>query len=1024
MAVGSTEKLYFNFVGGLNTEGSHLNNPENTADVLENFILKQNGKLVKRAGLSEEGVWIAPPQSTLTTPTISVNKWFSLVKGQKADFFVVQVAATLSVISVAGTVITTIGTISLTPHKRPTSLTVGEQSITAASGKGYLYVASPEIYPFYLIYNPDLNVISSTSINIYIRDFYGREDGLNPSEKPATLTADHEYNLFNQGWDNKYIQEYKNNTGLYPSNAQVWYYGRREIPDDDEPFLAFRPAELDAQYFGNSAAPKGHFILNVLDGSLESSPGEQFYLVEEIDSVYLVTVYENRSDYSKVKWRRQNRLQNVLVGDKLGPKDGSYYGIVSEIGVEGGETYAIVEAAKGIPTQFGAGSRVDLFLYRDASFSGDGNYSLFSQPTIPSITAFYSGRSWFAGATSREWSNAIFFSQLQDDERKIGKCYQDADPTSEHISDLIATDGGVLFVDSAVQIVAMVPYSSSLVIFASNGVWELSGAAESGFKATEFRIIKISDFGCAGKDSVIATGDGFLYWSESGIYVLSREQISGSLQASSITQTTIQSWYSTLTLQQKENARGLFDETDKIVYWMYSSSPTTDTPDDKNSFDRVLVFDTKMPAFYTLTFPWEATPITGRVVGMLPTSSNNVVEFTYPQVVVGADTVVVGAYNVVVSEAQVTSAPALSERIGFLVSMLSGVYVHTLTSDTYYDFGRLEYDAKIQTRYDLDGDALRKKQMRYIQTHFLKETVTGRLTGAGVCAPPSGWFEVAPIPVAVVQAHGVVMGDYFYVFGGYNQLSTVQRYNRLTNTWTQPTTLPQGGRHELCAGHLPNGQIFVAGGFGGVLTADAHWYDPFSNTWTTKNNLPFPWLDARMSRLPDGRMLYSGGSRTGYPETRTPETYIYDSSTDSYTITDPLNFPVGNHVLASMADGRVISTAGALSSGALSPHTEIFDPVSMTWTEVSPCPEALGEYSGIAATVCGPVYVWGGIVSGVTHKKIYSYDPATDTWTKLPDLSFFASQGVYGQFYDGQYIWASGKDNVGATTKVYLSGGA
>ena len=55
MAVGSTEKLYFNFVGGLNTEGSHLNNPENTADVLENFILKQNGSLVKRKGLSSNG---------------------------------------------------------------------------------------------------------------------------------------------------------------------------------------------------------------------------------------------------------------------------------------------------------------------------------------------------------------------------------------------------------------------------------------------------------------------------------------------------------------------------------------------------------------------------------------------------------------------------------------------------------------------------------------------------------------------------------------------------------------------------------------------------------------------------------------------------------------------------------------------------------------------------------------------------------------------------------------------------------
>ena len=238
-----------------------------------------------------------------------------------------------------------------------------------------------------------------------------------------------------------------------------------------------------------------------------------------------------------------------------------------------------------------------------------------------------------------------------------------------------------MFVDNAIEIMAMMPYASSLVIFASNGVWELSGASDSGFKATNFRISRISDFGAVSPSAILSTGSGFVYWSHSGIYTLNREDISGQLQATSLSQTTVQTLYSALSADQRTYAKSFFDDVNKILYWMYNDTPVLDTEDKRNSFNKVLVLDTRLPAFYNLTFPWAATPTTGRMVDILPLSNSNVLSVSHPQVVVGADTVVVGSNTVVITALSVTSAQQMPSATGYLVSKLSGIYLHTLTRD-------------------------------------------------------------------------------------------------------------------------------------------------------------------------------------------------------------------------------------------------------------------------------------------------------------------------------------------------------
>lgn len=1027
MAVEEKKKTYFNFVGGLNTEGSALNNPENTADVLENFIVELNGTLRKRPGLAISGTLVTDGFGLVDVPLVSVHEWVTAVRGSRAEFFVVQVGSILTVTSVDGSTVVRIGTVSLDTYKRAGVATTGSYRISASSGKGYFFVASKEIYPFYIQYDSDTNVLSHKAISIHIRDFYGRDDGLALAEHPTTLTEDHRYNLYNQGWQEEKIQKHKQKLGYYPSNAEVWVYGKLLDPQDEE--MQFHPKLLAQEAFGNSPAPKGHFVLNVSNGSIVSEDPPQLTLIREIENVILVEIYENSTGGSLFKWQRAARLANVLVGDYLISNTSvGYTGIVTEVGVDSGGNYAIARTDGLINISgIGLNQGEDLLHYRPVASVSVGSSSLFDIETVPAVTASYAGRTFYAGASSTFWNNAIFYSQLVDQEKKVGLCYQEADPTSEHISDLIATDGGVLFIDGAVNIWAMVPYESSLVIFAYNGVWELSGVNDDGFKATSFKLRRVSDFGAISASSVVSTGSGFVFWSASGIYALTREEISGSLRAASISATTIQTFYDAITGAQKERAKGFFDEINKVIYWMYNDDPNAANP---NVSNKVLLLDTRISAFYTLTFPWEYTPEYGGLVDAIKASNNNIVSVTDNQVVVGADTVVVGSDFVVVQETSVSGSTYTGVPVGFLVYRPYGVQLHTLTSPTFYDFGVLPYEATLQTRYDLDGDALRKKQVLYVQPHFKKEIVVPRdFTSGSVCALPTGWHEVAPMPAARGQTYGVTIGDYFYVFGGSTDYSgtvssnSVYRYNRKTNVWDSPTTMPYSAR-ELTANLLPNGFIHIAGGTDGTHRNYSYWYDPYNNTWTVKNNLPVTWVDGRVGALPDGRTIIFGGSING-SGTRVTTAYFYDPGADTYAAAPPLLVGVGNHVGTTMADGRVISVAGVLNGNTQSSlKTQIFNPSTMSWSYGADMPQAHNDYPGISATPCGTVYVWGGSSApsgGLGIKKVSAYDPATDTWSTLADLPFFAGWGAYGRFYDGQYIWASGHDNTAMTAKTYLS---
>src|SRR6476469_6494158 len=129
--------------------------------------------------------------------------------------------------------------------------------------------------------------------------------------------------------------------------------------------------------------------------------------------------------------------------------------------------------------------------------------------TRANSVCFFSGRAWWAGPST------VYYSQIIDHRSKIGLCYQEADPTSEDISDLIASDGGVVPIPEAQNICRLIPFSNGVVVFASNGVWFISGG-DSAFSATGVSLSKVSSVGTKYPLSIVPVAEMIFWWSEIG----------------------------------------------------------------------------------------------------------------------------------------------------------------------------------------------------------------------------------------------------------------------------------------------------------------------------------------------------------------------------------------------------------------------------------------------------------------------------------------------------------------------------
>lgn len=348
--------------------------------------------------------------------------------------------------------------------------------------------------------------------------------------------------------------------------------------------------------------------------------------------------------------------------------------------------------------------------------------------TRPSTILFYAGRVLYAGTQP----GVLFVSKVIEDERDFGVCYQEADPTSEQISDLIDSDGIYLQIPECGSVLRLLAIRDGVLIFAVNGIWQLKGI-DGQFTATNFQAVKITDITALSTDVITIVEEVPVFVSESGIYTLEADKVTSLATPVNISINTIQTFVDGLLTTAKKNSTLVYDLYNKQLLWLVSSSETFDGVVDRYKYDTILIYHIRLQAWYKYELPNNTT--TPYIVGGFVPTTLNLASANY-DVLANADNVMAAGNNVVVN---LTNTQNTTQRIIFLtlVNNQNNTYSYSFSLfnntnfvdwESFDTFG-VDYDSYVETGHVILEQAVLNTQINYITT-FLERTET-RFIDAG-----------------------------------------------------------------------------------------------------------------------------------------------------------------------------------------------------------------------------------------------------------------------------------------------------
>lgn len=689
------------FIGGLNTEGSDTDDMVlNTSDELNCTILPEQMR-GRRYGfnIEPEGKWI---DSGETISAHCIYHWNN-VYGD-TNFIVVQINKKLYIFNDSYPIsredplkVFDLSSFATTDTLTPLDIT----SVTDT-----LFIVGRWIYPLVIKYDsvsgdfkdPEKN-------NPKFRDFNGVDDGLKIDELPSTLSMLHLYNLINQGWDKEVYDPvggtsktllpgpntqnglfYETAGSRYPANNMQWFLGKEKSGE-------YNTTDLLNVYFGNTPAPKGHYILDYIHRSRSFACG--FTLSDEPYTAlkYSVSNWENMPNglYDDNKWATSGKAWHMwhgrngdagycVQGDQIRnyfykyelPADISenivqavtvkimtkviswstsasgglffpdfvrssqpnflYYhpfrltligiaadGTETELGfetcqmnlshtAETEETFVIstanaVQYSKYAVKISWPNASTDRFYWYpqytrfntavSATASDNPGDIIDGLPSSDTLKGAITDVENFGGRIFYLCGNTVLFSQtLSTDNKNYDKCYQDADPTSEEVSDVIATDGGMIQMLSLGRGKALKSFYRGVLVFGDKEVTGILSNSINLFSAESYDVVKITTAGLAGRYSIVETDSNIFYWSQHGIYIVGIDE-NNNISSQCISLNSIQNWYMNLDQICKDNVTGYYDYANNRIYWFYPTTLDTERLDGCLVYD--LTFNSFMP---------------------------------------------------------------------------------------------------------------------------------------------------------------------------------------------------------------------------------------------------------------------------------------------------------------------------------------------------------------------------------------------------------------------------------------------
>jgi hypothetical protein len=340
----------------------------------------------------------------------------------------------------------------------------------------------------------------------------------------------------------------------------------------------------------------------------------------------------------------------------------------------------------------------------------------------PATIAFYAGRVWYAGVSAAGYNSNIYFSQIITNDREFGLCYQANDPTAEDLSDLLPSDGGVIKILDVANIIKLFVMGPSMLIFASNGVWQISGSGTDGlgFAANDYTIRKLSSTPTLSASSFVDVEGTPMWWNREGIWTVQPSEI-GNLSVQSLSRTTIHTLFGEIPTANKEYAKGAYNKTERVVQWLYSDVSGLTDVDDLHTYNRVLNLNVQSGAFY----PWEIdTGVGVKINGIISARGSN--DEGVEEAVTDSAVDVTDASGEVVTDFTVTSQ-AFAQVFHYFTSVLDAGTTFNCTwskarDDAYVDWEThgtgADYDSYLITGYRIAGQAQRFFQSNYVFLYF------------------------------------------------------------------------------------------------------------------------------------------------------------------------------------------------------------------------------------------------------------------------------------------------------------------
>ena len=335
----------------------------------------------------------------------------------------------------------------------------------------------------------------------------------------------------------------------------------------------------------------------------------------------------------------------------------------------------------------------------------------------PSTCEFFSGRIFYAGVGYNKYTTKIFFSKIIEKSDDFGVCHQVNDPTSEFSFDILPSDGGVIDIFECGKIIKLFAMENTLIVFASNGVWAITGSQGIGFTAVDYTVRKVSEIETITNTSFTSISGIPLWWNSEGIYSVVVDAATSSVKVQSLTENKNKQFYNDIPEDSKRYAKGYFDTISRMVYYLYRSSIASNITQ-RYEYDRVLVFNVNTQAFYNFTIP-SSFNITVNGITVLQGSSTEEVT----DVVTDSSGITVTASSGLNVYVEGLTTISLTPTFKLLVSRYTSL-VHRFTfaefrDETYSDWATVggtgvDYSSYFVSGFRVHGDAQRKFQTNYI----------------------------------------------------------------------------------------------------------------------------------------------------------------------------------------------------------------------------------------------------------------------------------------------------------------------